>query len=332
MPDKFNPENSIELKNFADIFLNSSKKIIKNLAGKDVKIMPGSVEIITQEDFVSKFDKPPFLFSNDFNGMSFSIITEQDGALTLADCMMSGDGETLPDSGELYFKTAQEGISQIAEETLKNLSKKLIQENIKSELAEDAWMLFKNESSSDEIWAFPETVNIAAESFKIWLCMLMNNAEKLAEFISSQNQPESLVEFKPLIQSPGKNLQNPVDLIVDLPIKVTAELGRARRSLSEISAFTPGVVIELDKMSDDPVNVLINGKVVAQCKLDVTDGKFVIKITEISAKVGDVITLDLDQPEVNVQAGSNVKFKARPGTLSGHVAVELSRKINNNPE
>ena len=72
-----------------------------------------------------------------------------------------------------------------------------------------------------------------------------------------------------------------IDLILDVPLQVTVELGKTRRSIKEILEFSPGTVIELDKIAGEPVDVLVNGKYVAKGEVVVLEESFAVRITEI---------------------------------------------------
>ncbi len=75
--------------------------------------------------------------------------------------------------------------------------------------------------------------------------------------------------------------QENIGLIMDVPLEVTVELGRTRKSISEILDFAPGTIIELDKIAGEPIDVLVNGKFVAKGEVVVIEESFGIRITEI---------------------------------------------------
>lgn len=72
-----------------------------------------------------------------------------------------------------------------------------------------------------------------------------------------------------------------IDLIMDVPLEVTVELGRANKSIKEILDFSPGTIIELNKLAGEPVDVLVNGKLVARGEVVVIEESFGIRVTEI---------------------------------------------------
>lgn len=76
--------------------------------------------------------------------------------------------------------------------------------------------------------------------------------------------------------------QENIDLIMDVPLEVTVELGRSNKSIKEILDFAPGTIIELNKLAGEPVDVLVNGKFVAKGEVVVIEENFGIRIVEIS--------------------------------------------------
>ncbi|MCI6034839.1 MAG: flagellar motor switch phosphatase FliY [Firmicutes bacterium] len=75
--------------------------------------------------------------------------------------------------------------------------------------------------------------------------------------------------------------QENIGLIMDVPLEVTVELGRTKKSIAEILDFTPGTIIELDKIAGEPIDVLVNGKFVAKGEVVVIEENFGIRVTEI---------------------------------------------------
>ncbi len=72
-----------------------------------------------------------------------------------------------------------------------------------------------------------------------------------------------------------------IDLLMDVPLEVTVELGRTSKSIKDILDFTPGTIIELNKLAGEPIDVLVNGKFVAKGEVVVIEDSFGIRVTEI---------------------------------------------------
>ncbi len=77
----------------------------------------------------------------------------------------------------------------------------------------------------------------------------------------------------------GRNL----DLLLDVPVRVSAEVGRTHLPLERVLDLGPGSVIELDKKSEEPVDVCVNGHLVARGEVVVVDDCYGIRITQIVA-------------------------------------------------
>ena len=72
-----------------------------------------------------------------------------------------------------------------------------------------------------------------------------------------------------------------IDLIMDVPLEVTVELGRTSKSIKEILDFTPGTIIDLNRIAGEPIDVLVNGKYVAKGEVVIIEESYGIRITDI---------------------------------------------------
>ena len=79
----------------------------------------------------------------------------------------------------------------------------------------------------------------------------------------------------------GTTGQENIGLIKDVPLEVTVELGRTTKSISDILDFSPGTILELDRIAGEPIDVLVNGKFVAKGEVVVIEESFGVRITEI---------------------------------------------------
>lgn len=76
-----------------------------------------------------------------------------------------------------------------------------------------------------------------------------------------------------------------IDFILNLPLDVTVEYGRARKKIIELLEFKKGTVVELDKLKGEPVDIRANNKLIAKGEVLVEDDKYGIKITEIVSRL-----------------------------------------------
>lgn len=74
---------------------------------------------------------------------------------------------------------------------------------------------------------------------------------------------------------------NNIGLLMDVPLQISVELGRTTKKIREILEFGQGSIIELDKLAGDPVDILVNGKVIAKGEVVVIDESFGVRITDI---------------------------------------------------
>ncbi|MEE1250364.1 MAG: flagellar motor switch phosphatase FliY [Lachnospiraceae bacterium] len=72
-----------------------------------------------------------------------------------------------------------------------------------------------------------------------------------------------------------------IDLIMDVPLEVTVELGRTSKSIQDILDFAPGTIVELNKIAGEPIDILVNGKYVAKGEVVVIEESYGIRITDI---------------------------------------------------
>ena len=75
--------------------------------------------------------------------------------------------------------------------------------------------------------------------------------------------------------------QNDIDMILDIPVQLTVELGRTRIPIKHILQLAQGSVIELDALAGEPMDVLVNGCLIAQGEVVVVNDKFGIRLTDI---------------------------------------------------
>lgn len=103
--------------------------------------------------------------------------------------------------------------------------------------------------------------------------------------------PVQNAQFTPLTNEPVEVNAANISLIKDVPLQVTVELGRTKKSIREILEFSTGSIIELDKLAGEPVEVLVNGQLTAKGEVVVIDENFGVRITEIVSPMERVQSL-----------------------------------------
>ncbi|MCQ6557909.1 flagellar motor switch phosphatase FliY [Paenibacillus mendelii] len=92
-------------------------------------------------------------------------------------------------------------------------------------------------------------------------------------------QPVQFANFQgaPYVQAEESNL----NLLLDIPLKVTVELGRTQKQIKDILELSQGSIIELDKLAGEPVDILVNNKLIAKGEVVVIDENFGVRVTDI---------------------------------------------------
>lgn len=94
-------------------------------------------------------------------------------------------------------------------------------------------------------------------------------------------QPVEFTEFDRGGGQVQQTLPENLELLMDIPLQVTVELGRTKRTVQEILELAPGSVVELDKLAGEPVDILVNNKLVAKGEVVVIEENFGVRVTEI---------------------------------------------------
>ncbi len=89
-------------------------------------------------------------------------------------------------------------------------------------------------------------------------------------------------EFQPISPSPGtQDFHNNIDMLLDVKMPVSIELGRTELPIAELLTLGPGSVIELNKLSGEPVDLLVNNKIIARGEVVVVAENFGIRVTSL---------------------------------------------------
>lgn len=104
-------------------------------------------------------------------------------------------------------------------------------------------------------------------------------AESSALQESTVEQAPVFTEFSP--KNELNNTKNDIDFILDIPVQLTVELGRTKISIKNLLQLAQGSVVELDGLAGEPMDVLVNGTLIAQGEVVVVNEKFGVRLTDI---------------------------------------------------
>ena len=118
-------------------------------------------------------------------------------------------------------------------------------------------------------------------------------AEWAAALVEAKPEPETASEvqtsaeqvapasFANFSSGVSPNAGNDINMILDIPVQLTVELGRTRIPIKHILQLAQGSVVELEAMAGEPMDVLVNGYLIAQGEVVVVNDKFGIRLTDI---------------------------------------------------
>lgn len=104
-------------------------------------------------------------------------------------------------------------------------------------------------------------------------------SNRMEQVQASSVQPAAFSDFHDVPQQPA-DTQN-LDLLLDIPLSVTVELGRTSQAIKDILNLSAGSIVELDKLAGEPVDILVNNKLIAKGEVVVIDENFGVRVTDI---------------------------------------------------
>ena len=124
--------------------------------------------------------------------------------------------------------------------------------------------------------ALSEEDKMAAE----WAAALAESKPETASEVAPAEQATP-VAFNEFPSSSAPAAINDINMILDIPVQLTVELGRTRIPIKHILQLAQGSVVELEAMAGEPMDVLVNGYLIAQGEVVVVNDKFGIRLTDI---------------------------------------------------
>jgi flagellar motor switch protein FliN/FliY len=115
-----------------------------------------------------------------------------------------------------------------------------------------------------------------------WGAAIAEQAAAEAAALANQQQAASAAVFKDFSnKGPRPDTPNDIDFILDIPVQLTVELGRTKIAIKNLLQLAQGSVVELDGLAGEPMDVLVNGCLIAQGEVVVVNDKFGIRLTDI---------------------------------------------------
>jgi flagellar motor switch protein FliN/FliY len=97
----------------------------------------------------------------------------------------------------------------------------------------------------------------------------------------TEAQPAPLGNLKPDVPEAGANRELNLDVVLDIPVTLSMEVGRSRISIRNLLQLNQGSVVELDRTTGEPLDVYVNGTLIAHGEVVVVNDKFGIRLTDV---------------------------------------------------
>ncbi len=252
----------------------------------------------------------PVSYTNDVSGTGVTLLDARQAAL-IAELMFENDPKKLPDElTELQMTAAGEALGQIIGAMAEGLGKAAqcrlqAATGEPTQVSSDGQAAARAAIKEAQVAVVDCTMKIGdhEESNVVHVLPGSLAAALLAERPAGGAAPEiSLgapqvagpggtqrvqpVAFGTVSAPPGAEAASAgnLDLLLDVPLEMTVELGRSTRRVRDVLALGPGSVVELTKLAGEPVDLLVNGKPIAKGEVVVIDENFAVRIIEILAR------------------------------------------------
>lgn len=265
----------MSMKSFIDLVITEGKSTISGLLGKDAEITHTRDDNVSLESLPKIYALAHIKVSGEANSQISTVIPAQMGS-ALADMMLGGDGEPKDSISNDDLDAIKEIVSNIFGAISTNLGS---QKNLpKVSFACEKIELINKEidlSAFDKVYIF----NFSLEKIKTdFLILTTQSFSKIFsdEASGGGNQESgvalSAVEFKN------------INMILDVRLNVKVRIGQKRMLLKDVINMDIGSVIELNQLANDPLEILVDDKVIARGEVVIVDGNFGIQITDIGTK------------------------------------------------
>jgi flagellar motor switch protein FliN/FliY len=315
-----------ELKALSGFFSSTAGAHSSNLSkmtGAELKLKNSQLTINGRDAFLEQLPEKVTVVKVDFNSGfpgEHLFIFPEDGAKAIASLMNKEDNIQLD---EMAMSVIGEVISQMVGHQITALSDKTGNKSIAS-LPPEATNIPKAVVAlpSGDFAGVAYQLDIGdAQSFPIWEVMGPSVASEIARALTGGGHkaagnamgmggmgmsggmqgmgsgafgPTNVqsVQFPNLMPHGGPQEAGNISLIMDVFMEMTVELGRTRKLIKEILAMGEGTIIELDKLAGEPVDILVNHKLIAKGEVVVIDENFGVRVTEIVSPMERMSNMD----------------------------------------
>lgn len=309
---------SAGLKKFLEIFNSNASGVLSTITNQNIELMDSFYDAFKFEAITNSIDLPCVLLSLNFSGeQSFNtqLIFDRKTVSTLSDLMMLGDGDV-----DYIPEEHNDAIKEMLNQVLGSMTSELVSEGIHLngsvsdvelsdlEIQKD-FMIDNTVVSIDyQIMNRNNTTFLAIDPMALSVIDQAFSKVDQGSASSSMNMGRTQApppreepvkvsrvqfsDFEEVRPSSGKNIN--IDLLMDIVLPVTVELGRKNMKIKEILEIGQGSVVELEKQAGDMVELLINGKKFAVGEVMVADDNYAVRIVNLVSREDRIKSLGQD--------------------------------------
>lgn len=134
---------------------------------------------------------------------------------------------------------------------------------------------------AEDDWGAAMAEQSTAEATDDWGAAMAEQEATDTSVLQAKNVEQTQVFTEFTAKNKLQDTQNDIDFILDIPVQLTVELGRTKIAIKNLLQLAQGSVVELDGMAGEPMDVLVNGCLIAQGEVVVVNDKFGIRLTDI---------------------------------------------------
>ncbi|MGO0121723.1 flagellar motor switch phosphatase FliY [Desulfothermobacter acidiphilus] len=302
-----------------NIAMGAAATALSEILGRRVVITSPQVRVTTKEELLQGFVVPYLIVSVSYTegleGTSLLVVKVEDASV-IADLMMGGEGRRSDTLGEIEISAVAEAMNQmmgaaatsladvyrrtvgIAPPKVRTFAREGEQATVNDLGVEDpiaviSFRMAIEDLLDTEIMRVLSVATAREEASLLWQGLDQAGGAAAA----AETPPETAgapTEAPSPVYAPAKGdssspagfplpegERSRLELILDIPLKVSVVLGRTRRPIKEILGMGPGSIVELEALVDEPVEVLVNGVLVARGEVVVVEENFGVRITSI---------------------------------------------------
>lgn len=303
-----------------NISMGTAATTLSQLVNQRVSITTPRVKILTPRELFATFETPYVAlavnYTEGLEGFNLLVMKMEDASIIL-DLLMGGSGDKrTQELDELHLSAVSEVMNQMtatAATSMCSLFSRRVNispprvllldtmppnEDLYKELGEDKLVVVAFKMEIGDLINSEIVQIMPLRNAKQQVNYLMGGGNGVSEVQPETPQPAPTVapppatarpqeevkvqkvEFTPLTQVQPANGSN-IELILDVPLQVSVVLGKSKRSIKDILTFGVGSVVELDRVVEDHVDVLVNGTLIAKGEIVVVNENFGIKLTSV---------------------------------------------------